>query len=131
LGSEISSRLETEKHWFAVNTKKDFENKVTATEKTVEELMQRLQWIYESLDKSKNDLKEKENDIKLILQEREKLLLRLSDFKKKLEALRKKLDVVYADDEGPPSVTSTLSGYHAAPQTSPHSQSSDDDKETP
>jgi len=49
---------------------------VTATEKTVEELMQRLQWIYESLDKSKNDLKEKENDIKLILQEREKLLLR-------------------------------------------------------
>jgi peptidoglycan hydrolase CwlO-like protein len=76
LGSEISSRLETEKHWFAVNTKKDFENKVTATEKTVEELMQRLQWIYESLDKSKNDLKEKENDIKLILQEREKLLLR-------------------------------------------------------
>jgi hypothetical protein len=47
-----------------------------ATEKTVEDLTQRLQWLYESLEKSKNELKEKEAEVKLILQEREKLLIR-------------------------------------------------------
>lgn len=54
----------------------DLDSKMIATEKTVEDLTQRLQWLYESLEKSKNELKEKEAEVKLILQEREKLLIR-------------------------------------------------------
>jgi hypothetical protein len=56
----------------------DLDNKVAEKEKTMEDLLQRLQWIQDSIDKIKTspDLKEKEGDINLLLQEREKLFVR-------------------------------------------------------
>jgi hypothetical protein len=62
----------------------------------------------------------------------------LAEFKMKLEAFKKKAEQLYADEEnaplstgGPSTLSAVSAGHTIATQISPHSQSSDDDKETP
>lgn len=48
-----------------------------------------------------------------------------------MDLFKKKVDQVYADEEGMSSVSPANAGLYVGVQASPHSQGSDEDKETP
>jgi len=83
------------------------------------------------LEKSKG--KVADTDYTILLQEREKLLARLNEAKKKLDIVRKKLEQLHAEDDGiPNSPTTSFVGLSNAALTvasyTNHSTSPTEDK---
>jgi SMC interacting uncharacterized protein involved in chromosome segregation len=81
------------------------------SETDVEDLYQKVQSLTISMEKSKGKIVDTEYT--LLIQEREKLLARLNEAKKKLDNLRKKIELLYSEEDGvPTSPTASFVGIN-------------------
>ncbi len=91
----------------------EFVSKFSASEGDIDDLYQKIQSLTISLEKSKGKVADTEYTV--LLQEREKLLARLNEAKKKLDIVRKKLEQLYSEDDGiPNSPTASFVGLSHA-----------------
>jgi SMC interacting uncharacterized protein involved in chromosome segregation len=91
----------------------DFVSKFSASESDIDDLYTKIQSLTISMEKSKG--KVADSEFTVLLQEREKLLARLNEAKKKLDIVRKKLEQLYSEDDAiPNSPTASFAGLNIA-----------------